>query len=62
MKEYKYHVELTMKVVARNEDEAMQMVENQLSFAPDLIDLEDIENVSKDEMVADQLNDERKCR
>lgn len=62
MKEYTYHVELTMKVVARNEDEAIQMVENQLAFAPDLIDLEDIENVSRDEMIADQLNDERKCR
>ena len=62
MNRYKYHVELTMEVVARNEDEAMRMVENQLSFAPDLIDLEDIENVSRDEMIADQLNDERKCR
>lgn len=49
MKEYTYHVELTVKVVADSEDEAYEMVDRSLPYQADLLTLEDVETISKQE-------------
>ena len=62
MKIYTYHIEFDISIEASDDEIAKEKANEFVPYDAkhELVELEDYEEISRDEMLADQINDERR--